>query len=123
MKQTPLKRKSRIKRKKRLNQINKARQAKKRAKYKSYLSSRVWKEKRQAALLRAGFRCECRTDHLQLPEDILAPRCLRTTRLTVHHLTYARFGGKELPEDLQVLCWSCHKKVHANETWKNRRAS
>ena len=31
--------------------------------------------------------------------------------LHVHHLTYER-RGEELPEDLVVLCKSCHAKVH-----------
>lgn len=28
-------------------------------------------------------------------------------------LRYTRFGGKELPEDLQVLCKTCHDRLEA----------
>ena len=29
----------------------------------------------------------------------------------VHHMTYARFGNENL-KDLQLLCESCHIKIH-----------
>lgn len=62
----------------------------------SYLHSEHWEKVREDALVRAGFRCEyCRTNK----------------HLTVHHLTYKNIGH-ENDEDLVVLCWSCHKKVH-----------
>jgi len=31
--------------------------------------------------------------------------------LHVHHLTYIRFGGRELRKDLKVLCQECHAKA------------
>ena len=30
----------------------------------------------------------------------------------VHHLTYVRCGGKEIPEDLMAVCKPCHGKEH-----------
>lgn len=37
--------------------------------------------------------------------------CQSRFRLQVHHKTYARLG-KERLEDLQVLCFNCHKLIH-----------
>lgn len=34
------------------------------------------------------------------------------SELVVHHLTYERRGGRDLDEDLQVLCRRCHDEVH-----------
>lgn len=30
----------------------------------------------------------------------------------LHHLTYERAGGDELPEDLLVVCRNCHSAIH-----------
>lgn len=38
--------------------------------------------------------------------------CGRTTALQVHHLTYDRYGGNEVPEDLIILCGNCHMRIH-----------
>lgn len=49
--------------------------------------------------------------------DIYASRgrfceiCSCTGKLEVHHKTYKNFS-KEEPDDLQILCKSCHEKVH-----------
>ena len=64
--------------------------------YAEYLQSDAWRERRDAALERAGHRCQlCNSD---------AP-------LHVHHRTYDRLGA-ELPQDLTVLCEHCHQKFH-----------
>lgn len=69
-----------------------------RRKYLAFLRSAAWKVLRGAALESAGHRCTW---------------CQRTeVLLHVHHLTYARFGGGELPTDLQVLCDGCHAEAH-----------
>lgn len=66
--------------------------------YRVYLASATWREKRNGALKNAAFRCErCGTDEQSLH---------------VHHRTYARVGGHELPEDLEVLCEPCHYRHH-----------
>ena len=53
---------------------------------------------RRFALERAGGRCEdCGNDE---------------SRLHAHHLHYDSFGF-ERPEDLRILCPSCHRKAHA----------
>jgi 5-methylcytosine-specific restriction endonuclease McrA len=86
--------------------------AKREKKYKSFLSSAAWKRIRKAALERAGYQCE-RTLSDWDGTPIL--RCAETEKLAVHHLTYARFGGNELPTDLRVLCSICHNELHARE--------
>lgn len=35
-------------------------------------------------------------------------RCENRSRLQHHHLTYARYGGNELPEDMLKVCKRCH---------------
>lgn len=72
--------------------------------YDWYISiSPVWYAIRKWALLRAGNRCE---------------QCGATSMLSVHHLTYNNLG-KEHPEDLRVLCQTCHDKAHGiGEGWR-----
>jgi hypothetical protein len=64
--------------------------------YQDYLLTPGWRRKRKGALTRAGFRCE---------------RCDGKRDLQVHHRTYERLGD-ERPEDLEVLCASCHEQHH-----------
>lgn len=66
--------------------------------YERYLQSATRREKRAGALKNAWHRCE----------ECGNPRA----GLHVHHKTYKRFGGGELPEDLQVLCADCHYRHH-----------
>lgn len=65
--------------------------------YLAYLRSPLWAGKRRAALEAAGHRCQV---------------CNSPSRLDVHHRTYERFGGAELPGDLTVLCRACHDLFH-----------
>lgn len=64
--------------------------------HRQYLCSPVWKAKRQEAL--GFYGCICN-------------RC-EESGSDVHHKTYARVGGNELMEDLEVLCRDCHKAHH-----------
>ncbi len=64
--------------------------------YKEYLTSPEWKNTRQTALQRSGFRCQL---------------CNRPGELNVHHRTYERLG-EERNSDLIVLCSACHKRHH-----------
>lgn len=75
--------------------------------YQIYLESDSWKEKRDTILKRRGRKCfACRTTE---------------GMITLHHVTYARVGN-ELPKDLVILCWECHKKVHdLGGGWKGIR--
>jgi len=67
--------------------------------YEAYLGSLWWKEQREKALERAKHRCQL---------------CNRDYNLQVHHRTYERLGCEE-PEDLTVLCKSCHQWFHQNK--------
>lgn len=62
-----------------------------------YLKTERWRELREEALERADHACQiCKShDHLQ-----------------VHHNTYERFGGDEIPSDLLVVCDGCHDIFH-----------
>lgn len=64
--------------------------------YREYLKSTKWAGKRDYAIWHAGDECD---------------ECADTERLTVHHITYERIGD-ERPEDLQCLCWPCHRNKH-----------
>jgi 5-methylcytosine-specific restriction endonuclease McrA len=103
-------------RKSRIPRVNKERRAKKSKRYKAFLSSAKWKQLRKEALERAGFQCEevSRVVYSS-SQAMIVHRCHNTDRLHVDHLTYARFGGDELPEDLKVRCFDCHMKRHALE--------
>ena len=62
-----------------------------------YLQTSEWRKTRAAALVRADHVCSLDRTHSQ--------------DLEVHHNTYERVGA-ELPEDLVVLCRSCHRLYH-----------
>jgi 5-methylcytosine-specific restriction endonuclease McrA len=62
-----------------------------------YREQKEWKVRRTEALTRAGYRCQT------------CGSC--DTTLDVHHNTYENYGD-ERPQDLVVLCRSCHQKVH-----------
>jgi 5-methylcytosine-specific restriction endonuclease McrA len=62
--------------------------------YETFMASAVWAAKKAPILTRAGGQCE---------------RCgCKGTVLEVHHRNYDRFGGDELPSDLEALCPACH---------------
>jgi len=80
--------------------------------YKRYMRSRMWKTKRMLAIRRAHFRCEkC---------GFYAFSTITGAGLDVHHKTYERFGGRELPSDLMVVCRSCHKVEDRRSAWERR---
>lgn len=66
--------------------------------YDTFMQSRKWREVIAPPIReRARGYCEnCRR---------------KTTRLEVHHKTYVRFGGRELPRDLEALCEECHARA------------
>lgn len=64
-----------------------------------YLQSDHWKRTREAALQRADHRCQVCNSSWET--------------LDVHHRTYERVGH-ELPEDLLVLCRTCHDLFERN---------
>jgi 5-methylcytosine-specific restriction endonuclease McrA len=64
--------------------------------YKKYLKSEKWQKLRKSVFSERGKKCEI---------------CSKSKWLHLHHLTYERIFN-ELPEDLQVLCRTCHEKAH-----------
>lgn len=66
--------------------------------YAEYLQTEHWALVRLEALARAGHRC-C--------------LCSKRGRLEVHHNTYDHLGD-ERPEDLAVLCGTCHPGFHGH---------
>jgi 5-methylcytosine-specific restriction endonuclease McrA len=63
--------------------------------YLAYINSREWYKRRAGRLIAAGFACE---------------RCGCGEWLQVHHKHYRNLGH-EPPEDLEVLCVACHRKI------------
>jgi 5-methylcytosine-specific restriction endonuclease McrA len=72
--------------------------------YQRYLTSPHWQQARAAALHRAGRRCEA-------TRPATGNRCEATVGLRVHHVAYSQLGH-ERPENLMVLCDSCHRRAH-----------
>jgi hypothetical protein len=64
--------------------------------YDEYLLTPEWRDRRLAALARAGYRCQL---------------CYSAGPLDVHHRTYER-RGEELDSDLIALCRDCHRDHH-----------
>lgn len=99
---------------------------KKEKRYGEYMRSPAWKKIRLEAIARAGRQCEYAVQ-VTTPYGQHEVRCPNWHRLTVHHLTYARFGGNEQPEDLQVLCVTHHREIektkHSHRHTHQRRAS
>lgn len=65
--------------------------------YAEYLMQPEWRAIRADALAKARYRCQMCNEHDE--------------RLDVHHRAYPR-RGRERPEDLIVLCRSCHETFH-----------
>jgi hypothetical protein len=73
--------------------------------YEEYLRTPEWQERRQAALQRAGHRCQvCNSPH----------------QLEVHHRTYDRRGHED-DADLTVLCERHHEMFHGIGSAAGRR--
>jgi 5-methylcytosine-specific restriction endonuclease McrA len=64
--------------------------------YQTYMASLKWQRRREEAMERAGYQCQ---------------DCGAEERFDVHHVTYEHLGD-EWPEDLVVLCKSCHDVWH-----------
>lgn len=67
--------------------------------YQAWLQTDEWQRIRQEAIERADHCCA---------------DCGATRRLQVHHLHYRNVGAEQ-PEDLVVLCESCHSWRHISE--------
>ena len=45
-------------------------------------------------------------------------RCGRTRLLQIHHRTFRSHGGTHRPENLEPVCWECHRRIHSQERTK-----
>ena len=68
--------------------------------YRAFMKSPTWKAIRGLRIFKDKGQCA---------------HCSSRRKLEVHHKTYARFGGKELMQDLLTLCVKCHKAIHASK--------
>lgn len=73
-----------------------------RIKYKDYISSKEWKNKRNSRIKNYIDKCEC------------CKKMFFNSQLSLHHHTYKRLG-KEKYEDLVVVCKICHYNIHFEE--------
>lgn len=64
--------------------------------YQRYLKSSHWRTFRLGVIAGRGPYCQ---------------RCRSPKKIQVHHLSYERLG-RELPDDVAVLCESCHQRAH-----------
>lgn len=104
---------------KKLREGNPERQARKASEYDKKLRAYKRSETYKRVVKRAGGRCE-----KLFPVNGIITRCAETKGLHHHHLTYGaagdRFGGKELPEDIRVLCPPHHAEEEAFLRPQNR---
>lgn len=73
--------------------------AKQRKDYNKFIKSPAWEEKKRLFRLTRDWPICFKCGAWDVPMDI-------------HHLTYARFGGDELMEDLEYVCRPCHNEIH-----------
>jgi 5-methylcytosine-specific restriction endonuclease McrA len=100
---------------------NEARIAKRKKAYSAFLKSAAWKRIRKAAIERAGGQCQF--EWWFSGTTMLLMRCPQREQLTVDHLSYAHFGGKEQPHELKVLCRFHHNRKSALTGKRGRTAA
>lgn len=110
---TPLARKSRLARTTRLRKVNPDAHARRVARYRAGLAKARRGPGYRAAMERSAGRCE-HTYERTHDGVTWVDRCTMNHGLQAHHLTYARFGGKELPEDYLVVCAFCHAELESD---------
>src|ERR1700693_188688 len=64
---------------------------------------RVYKLHSRMAMQRAGWRCA---------------RCKSSRRLQPHHRKYRSHGGTHRVDNLEPVCWDCHRIIHELERSK-----
>ena len=42
-------------------------------------------------------------------------RCGRSYGLQIHHRKFRSRGGTHRPENLEPVCWDCHRRIHAGK--------
>lgn len=64
--------------------------------YEEYINSPEWRERVNKYKNEAGWICS---------------ECGEENHVTGHHKTYRNIGN-EPAEDIEILCWNCHKERH-----------
>lgn len=106
-----------------LKKVNRERQAKRRKTYRQKLAAYKASVCYRYVEERAKNRCEFK--FFWEPTQVWL-RCGQRRdpfdghELHHHHLTYARFGGKELPEDIQVVCTRHHAFLESQHPTRRR---
>lgn len=103
-------------RKERIAAVNPEREKKRRQSYAKKLAAYKRSETYKLVEQRAGGRCEFSPPMWGFETGVI--RCPNRrgedgVKLHHHHLTYARFGGAELPEDIQLLCTGHHEAAES----------
>lgn len=78
--------------------------------YDSYIKSRHWKIIRDQLISLSERVCQGCAH--RIPND---------KGIWVHHISYDH-RGEERYEDLEVLCYRCHRKRHADVKWASRKS-
>lgn len=104
---------------KKIAKVNPERLAKRRASYAKKLGAYRRSDTRKLVEVRSGGRCERTIDRVDIGFGICEVRCPNPAKVH-NHKTYARFGGQELPNDIEHLCKSCNEKYEAQHTTRNR---
>lgn len=116
-----------------LKKVNVARQAKRRERYRKGLAAYKKSECYKIVEARAQDACEgmdttvhewSAKNPVLTPKKVAPYRCGAARyyghRLTHHHLTYSRFGGRELPADIIVLCDRHNREAEAKHPTRQR---
>lgn len=90
---------------------NPARQAKRRKRYSALLAAYRRSPTHRVVELRAGGQCE---------RVVGADRCEYRGPLIHNHRTYARFGGQELPSDVEAICPAHNSEYEGARPWRRR---
>lgn len=86
--------------------------------YHEYLNSNAWKTQRKWALIRANNQCERCGAQGRLGKKGSIGYSMGDS-LDVHHKTYENFKDEQ-PDDLIVLCRSCHEIEDENRRLQKR---
>jgi len=68
-------------------------------------------ETKQAALKRAGGRCECRRLACHVHATVYCGTTLVAGRWHAHHKTAVAAGGSDALSNCEALCIPCHKQT------------
>lgn len=117
-----------------MKKVNPERKAKRRVRQAAMHRAYMRSETRKIVDARADGQCEAIVggdsntirvpprDLLALPRvpyQPFAPRCEHAAK-GHHHLTYARYGGDELPSDILKVCRRCHDFLESLHPARNR---